>query len=80
MKQVLAVVLISAGTSAATLWGYNSFIRNEAYVYPNKANTEQVKTPANYAGFNGVTGDNSCRLYTSSRCCYSRDGSYKNKD
>ena len=58
MKQVLAIVLISAGTSAATLWGYNSFIKNEAYVYPNKANTEEIKTPANYAGFNGVTGDN----------------------
>jgi serine protease Do len=55
MKQVLAIVLISAGTSAATLWGYNSFIKSEDYVYP-KANTEQVKTPANYAGFNGVVG------------------------
>lgn len=55
MKQVLAVVLLSAGTSAATLWGYNRFIKDDAYIYPNKATTEQ-KTPANYAGFNGITG------------------------
>jgi Do/DeqQ family serine protease len=56
MKQVLAIVLISAGTSAATLWGYNSFIKQDAYVYPTKVNAEQTKTPANYTGFNGVTG------------------------
>lgn len=56
MKQVLAIVLISAGTSAATLWGYNRFVREDGYVYPNKAGQEQVKTPANYTGFDGVTG------------------------
>lgn len=56
MKQVLAIVLLSAGTSVATLWGYNSFIKDDAYIYPNKATSEQTKTPANYTGFDGVTG------------------------
>lgn len=56
MKQILTVVLVSAATSAATLWGYNSFIKNEAYVYPTNASGQQDKTPANYAGFNGMPG------------------------
>jgi Do/DeqQ family serine protease len=56
MKQILTIVLISAATSAATMWGYNKFIREDAYVYPANGNGEQVKTPANYAGFNGITG------------------------
>ena len=58
MKQVLAIVLISAGTTLATLWGYNRFVKSDTYLYPGNApvTTEQGKTPANYAGFDGATG------------------------
>ena len=55
MKQILTVVLISFVTTAATMWGYNNFVKNEAYVYP-KSTDSQSKAPANYAGFNGVAG------------------------
>ena len=56
MKQVVSVILLSVASTAATLWGYNKFVKEEVYVYPNRGAGEQVKTPANYAEFNGVTG------------------------
>ncbi|MBC7848249.1 MAG: trypsin-like peptidase domain-containing protein, partial [Chitinophagaceae bacterium] len=56
MKQILSVVLISAATSAASMWGYNKFVRDDAYVYPPNGAAAQQKAPANYAGFDGVLG------------------------
>ncbi|WP_207510221.1 trypsin-like peptidase domain-containing protein [Longitalea luteola] len=55
-KQILAIVLISASTTGVTLWGYNQF-RNDPYVYQKDGN-DSGKVPANYAGFNGVVGQN----------------------
>ncbi|WEK38045.1 MAG: trypsin-like peptidase domain-containing protein [Candidatus Pseudobacter hemicellulosilyticus] len=55
-KQVVAVVMLSAGTTVATLWGYNHFSRSGTYVYQND-NNDTGKVPANYAGFNGQGGD-----------------------
>lgn len=56
-KQILAIILISASTTGATMWGYNHF-RNDPYVYQKDGN-DSGKVPANYAGFNGVAGVNS---------------------
>jgi len=53
IKQILSVVLISVATSAATFWGYDRFVREDAYVYSQNTGVEQ-KVPANYAGFNGI--------------------------
>ena len=55
LKQIVAVVLLSAGTTVATLWGYNRIVRTESYVYQHKGN-DTGKIPANYAGFEGLTG------------------------
>ncbi|WP_205510849.1 Do family serine endopeptidase [Longitalea arenae] len=55
-KQILAIVLISAATTGVTMWGYNQF-RNDPYVYQKDGN-DSGKVPANYAGFNGVVGQN----------------------
>ena len=64
MKQIVSVILISIVTSGATVWSYNKFTREESYVYPANANTNnntQGKTPANYTGFDGVAGANKDR-------------------
>jgi serine protease Do len=55
LKQIVAVVLLSAGTTVATLWGYNRIAgNNESYVYRHNGN-DSGKLPVNYAGFNGLT-------------------------
>ena len=46
-KQVVAIVLISAATTIASLWGYNHFQHNKTYFYTQ----DSVKLPANYAKF-----------------------------
>src|ERR1700722_13145382 len=46
-KQVVAVVLISASTALATMWGYSHFNSAKTYVY----STDSGKVPANYAKF-----------------------------
>ncbi len=56
MKQVLSVILISAATSIASVWGYNRFVNDGTYQYPSSGSTEQGKVPANYAGFTGAIG------------------------
>jgi serine protease Do len=53
LKQIVAVVLLSAGTTVATLWGYNRIAGNDSYVYQHRGN-DTGKAPANYAGFNGL--------------------------
>jgi serine protease Do len=54
-KQILAIVLISAATTGVTMWGVNHF-GHDTYVYQKEGDTGKI--PANYAGFNGVAGQN----------------------
>ncbi len=58
LKQIVAVVLLSAVTTLGTLWGYNHFARNGTYVYHSESSNgnDTGKVPSNYAGFRG-TGD-----------------------
>ena len=53
LKQIVAIVLLSAGTSVATMWGYNRYIKNDTYVY-QQSKDNAGKTPANYARFEGL--------------------------
>jgi serine protease Do len=54
-KQILAIVLISASTTGVTMWGVNHF-SHDTYVYQKEGDTGKI--PANYAGFNGLAGQN----------------------
>jgi serine protease Do len=54
-KQILAIVLISAATTGVTMWGVNH-LSHDTYVYQKEGDTGKI--PANYAGFNGVAGQN----------------------
>ncbi|HWK04414.1 MAG TPA: trypsin-like peptidase domain-containing protein [Puia sp.] len=47
-KQVVAVILISASTAVATMWGYNHVIGNKTTYYYSQ---DSGKVPANYAKF-----------------------------
>ncbi|SRR5579871_751412 len=47
-RQVVAVVLISASSALATMWGYNHFAGSKTYFY---AQDSSGKIPANYAKF-----------------------------
>lgn len=56
-KQIIAVVLLSAGTTVGTLWAYNHFSKGGTYVYQNNQdNNDTGKVPSNYAGFTGLNG------------------------
>src|ERR1700744_689883 len=46
-KQIVAVILISASTALATMWGYNHFTSGKTYYYSQ----DSGKVPANYARF-----------------------------
>ncbi len=46
-KQVVAVILISASTAMATMWGYNHFSTGRTYYYSQ----DSGKIPSNYAKF-----------------------------
>jgi len=46
-KQVVAVMLISASTAVATMWGYNHVTSDRTYFYAQ----DSSKVPANYAKF-----------------------------
>ena len=46
-KQIVAVILLSASTALATMWGYNHFAGNKTYSYAQ----DSSKVPANYAKF-----------------------------
>src|SRR5688572_25865797 len=64
LKQIVAVVLLSAGTTVATLWGYNRITgSNDSYVYQHRGN-DTGKVPANYAGFNGLPETNATFDFT----------------
>ncbi|HEY4112150.1 trypsin-like peptidase domain-containing protein [Puia sp.] len=54
-KQVVAVILISASTAVATMWGYNHFTEGKTYYYSTQ---DSGKIPANYAKFfDGTRGN-----------------------
>src|SRR5579871_1882326 len=54
-KQVVAVILISASTALATMWGYNHFTAGKTYFYSTQ---DSGKIPANYARFfDGARGN-----------------------
>ncbi|PZR14748.1 MAG: serine protease, partial [Flavobacterium psychrophilum] len=53
-KQIAAIVLLSATTTFATMWGYQRFAKQDTYVYQND-NNDSGKIPANYADFKGLT-------------------------
>jgi serine protease Do len=46
-KQIVAVILLSASTALATMWGYNHFAGNKTYSYAQ----DSSKVPSNYAKF-----------------------------
>lgn len=46
-KQVVAVILISASTALATMWGYSHFTSGKTYYYSQ----DSGKVPSNYAKF-----------------------------
>lgn len=46
-KQVVAVMLISASTAVATMWGYNHYTGGKTYFYSQ----DSGKVPSNYARF-----------------------------
>lgn len=52
-KQIAAVVLLSAATTFATMWGYQQYAKQDTYVYQND-NNDSGKIPANYADFKGL--------------------------
>jgi serine protease Do len=55
--QVLAIAVISGGTTLATIWGYNKITRDDStYFYQQTKSTDSGKAPANYAGFSGANG------------------------
>src|SRR5215831_495729 len=47
LKQVVAVVFLSAATSLASIWGYQHYFGNKTYFYAQ----DSAKIPANYAKF-----------------------------
>ncbi len=47
LKQVVAIVLLSAATSIASIWGYDHFKGSKTYFYSQ----DSSKLPANYAKF-----------------------------
>jgi serine protease Do len=47
LKQVVSIVLISAGTAVATMWGYDHFRGNKTYYFSQ----DSSKLPSNYAKF-----------------------------
>lgn len=61
----LAVILLSAATSVGTIWSYNKFIKNEdTYLYQQSKSNDTGKIPANYAGFEGLSGANTLVDFT----------------
>ena len=46
-KQVFAIILISASTAIASMWGYNHFVAGKTYYYSQ----DSSKVPVNYAKF-----------------------------
>jgi serine protease Do len=53
-KQIVTIVLLSAVTSVATMWGYTRYTKSDTYVYQQRKDDSGGKLPANYARFDGV--------------------------
>jgi Do/DeqQ family serine protease len=47
LKQVVAIVFLSAATSVASIWGYQHYFGSKTYLYSQ----DSAKLPANYAKF-----------------------------
>ena len=63
--QTLAVVVLSAGTTLATIWGYNKVTHNDStYFYQQTKSSDSGKAPANYAGFSGASGSSALVDFT----------------
>jgi len=60
LKQVAAIMLISATTAVGSMWAYNKISQNDTYVYPSQQQVPGTnnKIPSNYAKFDGNTGLN----------------------
>lgn len=56
LKQVAAIMLISATTAVGSMWAYNKISKKDTYVYQSQQGTDSNKIPSNYAKFDGVTG------------------------
>ncbi len=48
-KQAIAVILLSASTAIATMWGYNHFTQTKTYNYTSQDSSGKI--PSNYAKF-----------------------------
>src|SRR5688500_19818460 len=59
ITNTLAVIVLSAATSLGTVWGCNEMSGNsDTYHYQRAKANDTGKAPANYAGFNGLNGEN----------------------
>ena len=58
LKQILAVVVLSATTTVCTIWGYNQIKKDDTYVYTQPSGNDSGRLPVNYAGFEGIQGVN----------------------
>ncbi|MEO5682514.1 MAG: trypsin-like peptidase domain-containing protein [Chitinophagaceae bacterium] len=57
LKEVAAIMVISATTAVGSMWGYNKISQSDTYVYQGQQSSgANSKTPANYAKFDGVAG------------------------
>ncbi|MBL7698410.1 MAG: trypsin-like peptidase domain-containing protein [Chitinophagaceae bacterium] len=65
MRNILAVIVLSAATSLGTIWGYNKISRGgDTYHYQQPGSNDTGKAPANYAGFDGINGANALVDFT----------------
>ncbi|RYY13602.1 MAG: serine protease, partial [Chitinophagaceae bacterium] len=65
ISNTLAVIVLSAATSLGTIWGYNKISgKSETYQYQQAGTNDTGKAPSNYAGFNGVSGENALVDFT----------------
>ena len=63
--QALAMVVISAGTTLGTIWGYNKVTKNDStYFYQQTKSSDSGKVPINYTGFNNANGANALVDFT----------------
>ncbi len=56
LKQVAAIMLISATTAVGSMWAYNKISQKDTYVYQSQQGSDSNKVPSNYAKFDGATG------------------------
>lgn len=65
ISNTLAVIVLSAATSLGTIWGYNKISgKSDTYQYQQAGANDTGKAPSNYAGFNGVSGENALVDFT----------------